>query len=119
MTAALELLALPGIPMVREGDDIAALIVNALGNRELRDRDVVVVAQKIVSKAEGRTVDLATVTPSPEAGKLGAETGKDPRFVELVLSQSTAVIRTAPCASWPWLEAARTSAWALDWMASA
>ena len=67
MTTRLELLALPGIPMVREGDDIAAHIIAALGDRALRDRDVLVVAQKIISKAEGRTVDLATVTPSDGA----------------------------------------------------
>ena len=67
MSSALELLALPGLPMVREGDDIAALIAAALDGRELRAGDVVVVAQKIVSKAEGRTVDLATITPSAEA----------------------------------------------------
>ncbi len=96
MTAGVELLALPGIPMVREGDDLAALIVTALGNRELRDRDVVVVAQKIVSKAEGRTVDLAMVTPSPEAKKLGAETGKDPRIVEVILRESICVVRSRP-----------------------
>ena len=67
MSAALELVALSGIPMVREGDDIAALIIAALGSKELRQGDVVVVAQKIVSKAEGRTVDLATVTPTADA----------------------------------------------------
>ncbi len=64
MSAALELVALSGIPMVREGDDVAALIIAALGSRELRQGDVVVVAQKIVSKSEGRTVDLATVVPT-------------------------------------------------------
>jgi coenzyme F420-0:L-glutamate ligase/coenzyme F420-1:gamma-L-glutamate ligase len=96
MSSALELLALPGIPMVREGDDLAALIIDALGSHELRDGDVVVLAQKVVSKAEGRTVDLATVTPSPEAEKLAAETGKDARIVEVILSESTRVVRSRP-----------------------
>jgi coenzyme F420-0:L-glutamate ligase/coenzyme F420-1:gamma-L-glutamate ligase len=82
--------------MVREGDDIAALIVSALGARELRAGDVVVLAQKIVSKAEGRTVDLATVTPSAEAANLAAEVGKDPRLVEVVLRESTRVVRSRP-----------------------
>jgi coenzyme F420-0:L-glutamate ligase/coenzyme F420-1:gamma-L-glutamate ligase len=82
--------------MVREGDDIAALIIAALGSRELRGGDVIVVAQKIVSKAEGCTVDLATVTPSAEATKLAAEVDKDPRLVEVILSESTRVVRSRP-----------------------
>ncbi len=96
MSSALELIALPGIPMVRAGDDIAALIIAALGSRELSAGDVIVVAQKIISKAEGRTVDLATVTPSVQAEKLAAEVGKDPRLVEVVLSESTCVVRSRP-----------------------
>lgn len=95
---ALDLLALPGFPLVQPGDDLAALIVAALGRagRALSDRDVLVVAQKIVSKAEGRIVDLATVTPSPRAVALAAEVGKDPRIVELILSESTRVVRSRP-----------------------
>ena len=96
MATNLELLALPGIPMVREGDDIAAHIIAALNIRELRHRDVIVIAQKIISKAEGRTVDLATVTPSAEAKQLADEVGKDPRLVEVILSESTRVVRSRP-----------------------
>jgi coenzyme F420-0:L-glutamate ligase / coenzyme F420-1:gamma-L-glutamate ligase len=96
MSQALELVALAGMPMVREGDDIAALIIAALDRRELRDGDVLVVAQKIVSKAEGRTVDLATVEPSAEAVELAREVGKDPRLVEAVLRESTRVVRSRP-----------------------
>jgi coenzyme F420-0:L-glutamate ligase/coenzyme F420-1:gamma-L-glutamate ligase len=96
MTSSLELLALPGIPMVREGDDTAALIIAALERRELRAGDVIVIAQKIISKAEGRTVDLAAVTPSAEATKLAGEVGKDPRLVEVILSESTRVVRSRP-----------------------
>src|ERR1700692_919373 len=62
----------------------------------LRGRDVVVLAQKIVSKAEGRTVDLATVTPSPRAIELAKEVEKDPRIVEVVLSESVRVVRSRP-----------------------
>ena len=93
MSAKLELFALPGIPMVRQGDDLAVLIAAALdrAGHKLHTGDVVVVAQKIVSKAEGRTVDLATVTPSAEAVKLGGEIGKDPRLVEAILSESVRV----------------------------
>jgi coenzyme F420-0:L-glutamate ligase / coenzyme F420-1:gamma-L-glutamate ligase len=96
MSQALELVALAGMPMVREGDDIAALIIAALDRRALRDGDVLVVAQKIVSKAEGRTVDLATVEPSAEAVELAREVGKDPRLVEAVLRESTRVVRSRP-----------------------
>jgi coenzyme F420-0:L-glutamate ligase/coenzyme F420-1:gamma-L-glutamate ligase len=96
VSSAVELIALTGIPMVRQGDDIDALIVGALGSRELRGGDVIVVAQKIVSKAEGRTVDLASVTPSAEATSLAAKVGKDPRLVEVILSESTRVVRSRP-----------------------
>jgi coenzyme F420-0:L-glutamate ligase/coenzyme F420-1:gamma-L-glutamate ligase len=98
MTARLELFAIPGLPMVRAGDDLPALILAGLerAGQVLHDRDVVVIAQKIVSKAEGRTVDLADVVPSPEAVKLAAEVGKDPRIVEVVLSDSAKVVRSRP-----------------------
>jgi coenzyme F420-0:L-glutamate ligase / coenzyme F420-1:gamma-L-glutamate ligase len=96
MTSALELVALRGLPMVREGDDIAELIVRALGHRELHNGDVIVVAQKIVSKAEGRSIDLASVTPSAEAVRLAAQVSKDPRLVEVVLSESVRVVRSRP-----------------------
>src|ERR1700735_4025620 len=98
MTARLELFAIPGLPMVRAGDDLPELILAGLerAGQALRDRDVVVIAQKIVSKAEGRTVDLADVVPSPEALKLAAEGRKDPRIVEVVLSDSVKVVRSRP-----------------------
>jgi coenzyme F420-0:L-glutamate ligase/coenzyme F420-1:gamma-L-glutamate ligase len=98
MTARLELFAIPGLPMVQAGDDLPALILAGLerAGQVLRDRDVVVIAQKIVSKAEGRTVDLADVVPSSEALKLAAEVGKDPRIVEVVLSDSVKVVRSRP-----------------------
>src|SRR5580704_892460 len=98
MPARLEIFAIPGLPMVREGDDLASLIADAAirANLTLRDRDVVVIAQKIVSKAEGRAVDLATVTPTAEAIALAEEVGKDPRIVEVVLSESTKVVRSRP-----------------------
>lgn len=89
------LVALQGIPLVRPGDDLAALLIAALEAAGPRpaERDVLVVAQKVVSKAEGRTVDLAEVTPSPRARELAAAVGKDPRLVEVILSESTEVVR--------------------------
>jgi coenzyme F420-0:L-glutamate ligase/coenzyme F420-1:gamma-L-glutamate ligase len=97
-TAALELLAVPGLPMVGPGDDLASLIARGLsrGAIELRDHDVLAVAQKVVSKAEGRTVDVAKVVPSPRAIELAGQIDKDPRLVELVLSESVRVVRSRP-----------------------
>ncbi len=100
MTAArrVELLAVPGLPRVRAGDDLAALVAaHAQGaGIGLRDGDVVVVAQKVVSKAEGRAVDLATVVPSARAREIAARVRKDARLVELILGESSAVVREAP-----------------------
>jgi len=98
MTARLELFAVPGLPLVRADDDLPALIVAGLdrAGQRLLDRDVVVIAQKIVSKAEGRAVDLATVTPSDAAVALAGEVGKDARIVDVVLSESVKVVRRRP-----------------------
>ncbi len=88
----------PGLPDVRPGDNVARLIAEAMrqARMTLRADDALVVAQKIVSKAEGRIVELATVTPRPEAVRLAATCGKDPRLIELVLRESTAVLRAVP-----------------------
>lgn len=93
--ARLSLVALGGMPLVRPGDDLPALILEALAatGERLRDGDVLVLAQKIVSKAEGRIVDLATVAPSAEAVELAEAVDKDPRLVELILSESAEVVR--------------------------
>ena len=78
-TAALELLAVPGLPMIKPGDDLAKLISEGLarGNLKPRANDVLVIAQKVVSKAEGRSVDLATVKPSARAVEVAKEVQKD------------------------------------------
>jgi coenzyme F420-0:L-glutamate ligase/coenzyme F420-1:gamma-L-glutamate ligase len=98
MSTRLEIFAIPGLPMVRAGDDLSSIIADAVvaADMPLRDRDVVVVAQKIVSKAENRTVDLATVTPGAEALALAAKVEKDPRIVQVVLSESVRVVRSRP-----------------------
>lgn len=97
MTASVELLAPDGIPEIRPGDDLGAIIAGALrgGDIGLQEGDVLVVTQKVVSKAEGRIVDLASITPSPAAREFAERWGKDPRQVELVLSESTEVVRMA------------------------
>ncbi len=96
--AALEIIALPGIPLVEPGDDLAVLIGDGLAaaGRALADGDVVVVAQKVVSKAEGRYAGLAEVTPSARARELAEQCDKDPRLVELILAESSEVLRWRP-----------------------
>ena len=95
--ARLELVALAGIPKIQSGDDIAAICAQSLARTglELRTGDVLVFAQKIISKAEGRQVDLSTIVPGPRAIELAAQVVKDPRLVELVLRESRRVVRTA------------------------
>jgi coenzyme F420-0:L-glutamate ligase/coenzyme F420-1:gamma-L-glutamate ligase len=80
-----------GLPEIREGDDLAALIAE---QTELRDRDVLVVAQKAVSKAEGRIVRLAEIEPSDEARRLAGD--HDPRKLEVILSEAVRIVRTRP-----------------------
>lgn len=92
----LTFLGVENIPMVEPGDDVAALIVDAvhaMGEEILAD-DVLVVAQKIVSKSENRYLDLATVTPSPEAEVLAVKVDKDARKVQAILDESNEVVRT-------------------------
>lgn len=90
--------ALEGLPEIRAGDDLVELVCVACetAGLALRDGDVVVLAQKIVSKAENRRLDLDAVTPSAEALALASKTHKDARLVEVVLSQSEAVLRSKP-----------------------
>jgi coenzyme F420-0:L-glutamate ligase/coenzyme F420-1:gamma-L-glutamate ligase len=89
---------LTGLPMVQPGDALPELIVAALARHDLalQGGDILVVAQKIVSKAEGRIVALASITPSPRAQELARATEKDPRLVELILRESDAVLRQKP-----------------------
>ena len=92
---SLEVIALTGLPLIKAGDDLVELIASSLKQNgvEPRAQDVLVVAQKIVSKAEGRMVDLATIEPSAKARALAAEVEKDPRLVEVILSESARVVR--------------------------
>lgn len=92
----LTLTPLQNIPLIRRDDNLADIVVNALqeNNITLQDSDIFVFAQKIVSKSEGRAVNLATVTPSQRAIELAKQTEKDPRLVELILQESEEVLRT-------------------------
>lgn len=93
-----EAVALAGIPDVRPGDDLAAMIAAALRSTRITpaEGDALVVAQKIVSKAEGALVDLRTVEPSPQALDLAAAAAKDPRLVEVILRESRGISRVRP-----------------------
>jgi coenzyme F420-0:L-glutamate ligase/coenzyme F420-1:gamma-L-glutamate ligase len=92
------LTALAGIPMIQPGDDLAGIIEQVLVEDGIRlvDGDVIIVAQKVISKAEGRLVDLRLVQPSAKAVDLARSTDKDPRMVEMVLQESHQVLRSRP-----------------------
>ena len=91
----LTLTALPDIPMVEKGDHLCEIILQSLKKNQikLQNGDILVLAQKIVSKAEDRWVDLTTISPSPRALELAQKTEKDPRLVEMILQESTQIIR--------------------------
>lgn len=90
--------ALPNIPYIQPNDNLTEIICQALAEAELtlQAQDVLVISSKIISKAEGRFVDLRTITPRPEAIEIGQKTLKDPRFVEMVLRESVEISRIAP-----------------------
>jgi len=90
----IELLALTGIPRIAPGDDLARLVWEAAQKDGIALADgVLVICQKVVSKAEGRLIELAGVVPSAEAQRLAAEDGKDPRHIEVVLRESARVVK--------------------------
>jgi coenzyme F420-0:L-glutamate ligase/coenzyme F420-1:gamma-L-glutamate ligase len=92
------LAAIPHIPLICPGDDLVAILLDRLQQAEMAlcDGDVLVLCQKIVSKAEGRLVKLDEVVPSKEAHAMAAETGKDPRLVHVILDEARAVLRKRP-----------------------
>lgn len=95
----LTLTPLHGIPLIQPGDSLADIILDAVlenDGLQLEDNDIFVIAQKIVSKAEGRLVNLTTVHPSSRAIELAELTQKDARFIEMVLQESSEVLRTRP-----------------------
>jgi coenzyme F420-0:L-glutamate ligase/coenzyme F420-1:gamma-L-glutamate ligase len=94
----LQLFGLADFPLVQAGNDLAALITQSLQHNELQlmAGDILVLAQKVVSKAEGRHVMLTSVVPTAAANDLAQATGKDPRVVELILQESSAIARARP-----------------------
>lgn len=98
MVSRINIFALDGVPLVKPGDDLVEIIKDALivSNERLQDDDIVVIAQKIISKAEGRIVSLNSVKPSPQAEALATKLEKDPRQIELVLQESKEIVRSKP-----------------------
>lgn len=98
MAKTLTIIGLQTIPIIKEGDDIPALIIEACKREgvSIEDGDIVVVTQKIVSKAEGRVYDLENIIPSKKALELGEVTQRDPRLIELVLSDTAEVVKATP-----------------------
>ena len=98
MVNRINIFALDGVPLVKPGDDLVEIIKDALivSNERLQDDDIVVIAQKIISKAEGRIVSLNSVKPSPQAEALATKLEKDPRQIELVLQESKEIVRSKP-----------------------
>lgn len=92
---SMHLFTVTGLPSIQPGDDVAALIVDhlAAANEKLHPNDILVIAQKIISKAEGRLVRLADVQPGEQAVEIAATVGKDPRVVQVVLDDSNEVLR--------------------------
>ncbi len=95
---SLILTPLSTIPLIRPGDDVANILLATLlaSKIKLESGDILVITQKIISKAEGRLVNLATVMPSKEAANLAAKSGKDPRLCELLLRESRQILRILP-----------------------
>lgn len=95
MPTSLTITGLPGLPLIRPGDPLCDLLLKAVkaSGLELANGDIVVLAQKIVSKSEGRYVDLALVEPSPRANEISGVTGKDARLIEVILGESKRVVR--------------------------
>jgi coenzyme F420-0:L-glutamate ligase/coenzyme F420-1:gamma-L-glutamate ligase len=89
---------IPNIPLIKENDDLANIILHALSSSgyELGNKDIIAIAQKIVSKSEGQLVDLTSIKPSEKAIQLAQEINKDPRQIELVLSESKEIIAVKP-----------------------
>lgn len=91
----IEIIPIPDVPLIKEGDDIGQILLDCLAKKSisLQDSDVIVIAQTIISKAEGNIIDLRKIIPSPESIELSNKTGKDPRLCELILREAVEIVR--------------------------
>lgn len=94
----IKIIGIENIPLVAEGDDIGALIVDTMNNEDIdiKDEDIFVIAETIVSKAEGNKINLKTIEPTSRAFELAEKTGKDPHVVEAILQESAEILRVGP-----------------------
>lgn len=92
---SISIIPIPGVPQIHPGDDLTALLLKAIDEADIgvKDGDVLVICQKVVSKAEGAVIDLKTIEPSPFAQQTAALWEKDPRMVEVVLRESNRIVR--------------------------
>lgn len=92
---SISIIPIPGVPQIHPGDDLTALLLKAIDEADIgvKDGDVLVICQKVVSKAEGAVIDLKTIEPSPFAQQTAALWEKDPRMVEVVLRESSRIVR--------------------------
>jgi coenzyme F420-0:L-glutamate ligase/coenzyme F420-1:gamma-L-glutamate ligase len=97
MVKKIGIFGLEGLPLIEAGDDLAGLVVSAAKNNNvtIEDGDILIIAQKVVSKAENRVVQLETITPSKKAMEIAEKTGRNPRLVELVLQESKRFLKTS------------------------
>lgn len=91
----IEIFPVPGIPIIRDGDDLGEIICECINNAgiDIQEEDIIVIAHAIISRAEGRLVDLRTVIPSEFAKTIADQCDKDPRHVEVILSQAKSIVR--------------------------
>ena len=94
----IKIIGIENIPLITEGDDIAALIADAMNkeNVDIEDGDIFVIAETIISKAEGNKINLKTIKPTPEAFDIAEKTGKDPHVVEAILQESAEILKVGP-----------------------
>ena len=95
---AVEVIAIENLPMIKKGDDIVILIVDAAEkqNSPIKEKDIIVITHKIISKSEGNVVSLDDVSPSAQAKEIAKKTGKEPAMVELVLRETKEIVRVGP-----------------------
>lgn len=94
----IKIIGVENIPLVAEGDDIASLIINAVSNKGIgvEDHDIFVIAETIISKAEGNKINLKTIEPTQKALELAEKTGKEPHVVEAILQESSEILKVGP-----------------------
>ncbi len=94
----IKLIGIENIPLIKEGDNIANLIVNAMdiGDTKIENEDIFVIAETIISKAEGNKIDLRTIEPTPKSFELAEKTGKDPHLVEAIIQESNEILKVGP-----------------------